>query len=163
MPENQGPQEQRPWHRVFALAWMDFFRGLPVTVELERDLSVKKQLLDLLFEFLQTHQQEGQIMADMLEELHRETISRLLKELPIEKRVEGLTQEDIDRFLQALPPERRLAGLTMEDIDRLLKGLPTARRLEGLTADQIAQVLSPETLQELAKKIKVNGGPAKPE
>jgi hypothetical protein len=40
--------EQRPWHRLFGLSWMDFFHGLPVTVEMERDLSVKKQLLDVL-------------------------------------------------------------------------------------------------------------------
>ncbi len=40
--------EQRPWHRLFCLSWTDFFRGLPVTVEAERDLSVKKQLLDVL-------------------------------------------------------------------------------------------------------------------
>jgi hypothetical protein len=40
--------EQRPWHRLFALSWLDFFRGTPVTVEPEKDLSVKKQLLDVL-------------------------------------------------------------------------------------------------------------------
>jgi len=40
--------EQRPWHRLFALSWVDFFRGLPVTVEMEKDLSLKQQLLDLV-------------------------------------------------------------------------------------------------------------------
>jgi hypothetical protein len=40
--------EQRPWHRLFALSWMDFFRGQPVTVEPEKDLSLKKQLLDVV-------------------------------------------------------------------------------------------------------------------
>src|SRR5262245_32859536 len=40
--------EQQPWHRFFALSWIDFFRGLPVTVEPEKDLSLKKQLLDVL-------------------------------------------------------------------------------------------------------------------
>ena len=37
--------EQQPWHRLFGLSWTDFFRGLPVTVDPEKDLSVKKQLL----------------------------------------------------------------------------------------------------------------------
>jgi hypothetical protein len=41
-------EEQRPWHRLFGLSWTDFFRGLPVTVEMEKDLSLKKQLLDIL-------------------------------------------------------------------------------------------------------------------
>src|SRR5437762_2237040 len=40
--------EQRPWHRLFGLSWMDFFHGLPVTVEMEKDLSAKKQLLDVV-------------------------------------------------------------------------------------------------------------------
>jgi hypothetical protein len=40
--------EQRPWHRLFGLSWMDFFRGLPVQVELEKDLSLKQQLLDVV-------------------------------------------------------------------------------------------------------------------
>jgi hypothetical protein len=40
--------EPQPWHRYFGLSWMDFFRGLPVTVELEKDLSLRKQLLDVV-------------------------------------------------------------------------------------------------------------------
>ena len=40
--------EQQPWHRLFALSWVDFFRGTLVTVEAEKDLSLKKQLLDVL-------------------------------------------------------------------------------------------------------------------
>jgi hypothetical protein len=35
--------EQRPWHRLFGLSWTDFFRGYPVTVDIEKDLSLKKQ------------------------------------------------------------------------------------------------------------------------
>jgi hypothetical protein len=40
--------ELRPWHRLFGLSWMDFFRGLPVTVEMDKDLSLKQQWLDLV-------------------------------------------------------------------------------------------------------------------
>ncbi len=40
--------DQRPWHRLFALSWVNFFRGLPVEVDPEKDLSVKRQLLDVL-------------------------------------------------------------------------------------------------------------------
>lgn len=39
---------QQPWHRLFGLSWMDFFRGLPVIVEMEKDLSLKQQRLDLV-------------------------------------------------------------------------------------------------------------------
>jgi hypothetical protein len=40
--------ESTPWHRLFGLSLVDFFRGLPVTVELEKDLSLKQQLLDIV-------------------------------------------------------------------------------------------------------------------
>jgi hypothetical protein len=41
-------EEQRPWHRLFGLSWTDFFHNLPVTVEVEKDLSLKQQWLDLV-------------------------------------------------------------------------------------------------------------------
>jgi hypothetical protein len=40
--------EPRPWHRLFGLSLVDFFRGLPVQVELEKVLSLKQQLLDVV-------------------------------------------------------------------------------------------------------------------
>jgi hypothetical protein len=40
--------EQRPWHHLFGLSWSDFFRGTGVSVEPEKDLSHKQQLLDLV-------------------------------------------------------------------------------------------------------------------
>jgi hypothetical protein len=40
--------EPRPWHRLFGLSLVDFFRGMPVVVGLEKDLSLKQQLLDVV-------------------------------------------------------------------------------------------------------------------
>jgi hypothetical protein len=40
-------EELREWHRLFGLLLMDFFSGSPFKVEVERDLSVQKQLLDV--------------------------------------------------------------------------------------------------------------------
>ncbi len=40
--------EPRPWHRLFGVSLVDFFRGMPVTVEMEKDLSLKQQLLDVV-------------------------------------------------------------------------------------------------------------------
>src|SRR5579862_6621451 len=54
-PDDQARSEQQPWHRFFAMSWEDFFAGLPVTVEREKDLSVKQQMLDLLL----IHRQGG--------------------------------------------------------------------------------------------------------
>src|SRR5262245_55313839 len=36
------------WHRFFGLFVADFFTGTPFVVELEKDLSLKKQLLDVV-------------------------------------------------------------------------------------------------------------------
>jgi hypothetical protein len=40
--------EARAWHRLFGLSLVDLFRGTPVTVELEKDLSLRQQLLDVV-------------------------------------------------------------------------------------------------------------------
>ncbi len=47
-PPRIAMSEPTPWHRLFGLSWMDFFRGMPVTVETEMDLSIKQQLLDVV-------------------------------------------------------------------------------------------------------------------
>src|SRR4051812_39604935 len=36
------------WHRIFGLLLTDFFTGSPFVVELEKDLSLKRQLLDVV-------------------------------------------------------------------------------------------------------------------
>jgi hypothetical protein len=41
-------KEQRDWHRLFGLVLTDYFSGSPFTVELEKDLSLRKQLLDVV-------------------------------------------------------------------------------------------------------------------
>src|SRR5437588_367114 len=40
--------EPWPWHRLFGLSWIDFFWGAPVSVDVEKDLSLKQQLLDVV-------------------------------------------------------------------------------------------------------------------
>src|SRR5262249_34722983 len=40
--------ENMDWHRLFGLMLTDFFTGSPFVVELEKDLSIKKQLLDVV-------------------------------------------------------------------------------------------------------------------
>jgi hypothetical protein len=39
--------ELRPLHRLFGLSWIDFFRGTPVAVETEMDLSLKQEFIDV--------------------------------------------------------------------------------------------------------------------
>jgi hypothetical protein len=49
------------WHRLFGLALIDFFTGTRYKVELERDLSLKKQLLDVII----IEQEEGAAPDDV--------------------------------------------------------------------------------------------------
>jgi hypothetical protein len=44
MPHGNDPMN---WHRLFGLLLTDFFAGSPFEVELEKDLSSKKQILDV--------------------------------------------------------------------------------------------------------------------
>jgi hypothetical protein len=56
------------WHRLFGLVLTDFFAGSPFVVELEKDLSLKKQLLDVII----VHKYPGtftETMPEGLEEL----------------------------------------------------------------------------------------------
>lgn len=41
-------EQQRDWHRLFGMSWADWLAGLPVVVEMEKDLSLKQQLLDVV-------------------------------------------------------------------------------------------------------------------
>ena len=76
-------------------------------------------LLRLVF---RKYQQEKLTMPDLLEELTRETIEQILKELPPEKRLEGLSPEE---RLEGLSPEERVKGLSPEPLREL------ADRLSG--------------------------------
>jgi hypothetical protein len=61
-------QEQRPWHHLFGLSWMDYLRGSTGKVEPEKDLSEKKQLLDLVIQW-PGPAQPSQRLPDGFEEL----------------------------------------------------------------------------------------------
>lgn len=48
MSDESPSNSARPFHRLFGLSWIDFFRGTDVVVETEVDLSAKLQLLDVV-------------------------------------------------------------------------------------------------------------------
>ncbi len=56
---------------------------------------------NLLFRLFERFQKEGELMPDLLEEFTRQSIAELLRELPVEKRLEGLTADQIARALPA--------------------------------------------------------------
>jgi hypothetical protein len=82
---------------------------------------------------------EDPAMPDKLKEFVRETVQEILASLPAEERLKGLS------------PKERLEGMSPQE------------RLEGLSADQVIRALPPETLEALARQLKANGPPSKPQ
>jgi hypothetical protein len=89
----------------------------------------------LLFNLLVKYRQENPTMSDVLAEFARETIDRMLKDIPLEKRLEGLAPE---QRLEGLSPEQRLAGLAPE---QRLAGLAPEQRLAGLSPEDREAIL----------------------
>jgi hypothetical protein len=83
-----------------------------------------------------------------LKEFVRQTMDQIFKDMPLEKRLEGVSAEELCKRLTAT--ER-------------LEGLPAEERLKGLSAEEVAQALSPETLEALVRKLRPNGAPPKPQ
>jgi hypothetical protein len=99
----------------------------------------------LLLQLFQRYREEDLTMPDKLEEFTRETIDHLLKELPVEKRLEGVPAE---KRLEGVPAEKRLEGLSAE------------KRLEGLSPEEMLAALSPEIREALARLLKGKGSDA---
>lgn len=83
----------------------------------------------LLLQLFQRYRLEATLMTDLLRQMADETIAELLKELPVEKRLEGV------------PVEKRLEGVPVE---KRLEGVPAEKRLEGMALDDLLAALSPE-------------------
>jgi hypothetical protein len=137
----------------------------------------------LLYKLFQAYSEDAN-MSDKLKEFVRQTIDEMLASLPAEKRLKGLPVEErlkglpaeerlkglpAEERLKGLPAEERLKGLPAEErlkglpAEERLKGLPAEERLKGLSAEEVVRALSPETLEALARQLKANGSPAKPE
>jgi hypothetical protein len=66
-------------------------------------------------------------------------------------KLKEFVRESLDNLLSSLPPEE------------LRKRLPVEERLKGLSAQEMIRALPPETREELARLLKVNGEPSNPE
>ena len=62
------------WHRLFGLALTDFFADSPFIVELEKDLSLKRQMLDVVI----LHKKDGKMEEELPEGLEDLAVHNLL-------------------------------------------------------------------------------------
>ena len=72
----------------------------------------------LLLHFWDRYRKEGIAMPYTMEEFMKESIPNILKELPVEKRLEGLSPEE---RLEGLSPEERVKGLSLEMLTALIE------------------------------------------
>ena len=73
--------------------------------------------------------------------------------------LEQLTREKLDEIIRNLPPEYRLRGLSPQ---QRLEGLSPEERLEGLSNEDLLAALPPERREALLRRLKDNGWPANP-
>jgi hypothetical protein len=106
------------------------------------------QTSTLLLRLLRAYEEDPEMANAKLQELVRQTIEDMLRELTPRERLAGLPPEEI---VKALPPEERLKGLTTEE------------RLKGLSTEEIVKALPPEMRAILEQHGKTNGGQSPPE
>src|SRR5207302_992827 len=170
-------KEQRDWHRLFGLILTDFFTGSPFRVELEKDLSLKKQLLDVVI----LRREAGPFserLPDGFDDLaahnlitfksYQETLDDwTLKELTCHYEHYRQHSADTSSLLRRLVEQYQKEGVpmpyTMEDFRRdftkehlheltpedRLAGLPPEQRVAGLSPEQRLAGLSPEEIAAL--------------
>jgi len=74
-----------------------------------------------------------QLLSESLEQFDKELVTKILDDIPVDRRLQGLSPEE---RLRGLPPEERLRGLSPEE---LLRALPP-EFLAGLSAEQAARL-----------------------
>jgi hypothetical protein len=90
----------------------------------------------LLYDLLVKFRSEEPAMPDALEEFTRQTIDRLLKELPAEKKLESVSIKD---RLKGVPPEDRVQGMSSEE------------RLQGESSEDFRNSLPVEKREEFLR------------
>jgi len=104
----------------------------------------------LIHKLFERYREEGDTMADLLQELTQQTVKEILDEAsPQEllKRLRGIPTEEL---LRGIPPEERVKGLPAEE---RIKGLPAEERIKGLPAEELLAAMTPEAREALIRHI----------
>ena len=79
------------WHRLFGLALIDFFTGSPFGVEVEKDLSLKQQLLDVVI----IRKQPGEFQVRLPDGLHPLAAHNLLTYKSLREALDDWTLDEL--------------------------------------------------------------------
>jgi len=172
-----------PWHRLFGLSLVDFFHGMPVTVEMAEHNAIlhlfssradlvgygishyrqrSTETSALLSRLMARHKTEGISMTgEELRQLAKQDEAEVVREF-----LDGLPLEVVrvwfpDKIRQMeLSLETRLEGLPAEvrlkglPAEERVKGLPAEERLKGLSVEEILRAIPPESRAALKEKLK---------
>lgn len=163
------------WHCLFGLVLFVFFTGSDYVVEVEKDLSFKKQMLDVVIVLRDLPQEEQNVPLHLFSAVpdqikygsqhfipHNLETSTLIFDLFRFYKQEGITMsytlEDYRRekrqeFMAEMTPEE-LAELPAQKLKKLVGILLVEKRLEGLSAEDILKTLLPEQIKAYLKKLK---------
>ncbi len=90
-PTDTSENKTIPWHRLFGLTLTDYFTDSPYEVELEKDLSLKQQLLDVVI----IEKGEGQITDPLPDGLEVLGTHNLMTYKSHQERLDGWTVEEL--------------------------------------------------------------------
>jgi hypothetical protein len=97
------------WHRLLGLTLTDFFTGAAYRVELEKDLSLKQQLLDVV------SMEEIFAMPYTVEDFKRDYAREYIDTLTPEERLEGISDEELLKLIK-----KRLSSKKVEKLLEML-------------------------------------------
>jgi hypothetical protein len=111
----------------------------------------------LIQDLLNLYREEGLAMPYTMEDYKKEVKQRVLKELTLEERLEGVSTQEV---VKALPTEEVVKALSPEDV---VKSLPPEERVKGLLPEDLLQNLTEEEIEAYLTKLKTrrDGGEAK--
>jgi hypothetical protein len=80
-------------------------------------------------------------MPFTVEEFNRQLVEEILRDLPMEKRLQMVKELPAEQLLESVPVEKRL------------ESVPVEKRVEGMSADELLKALTPEVLAALRRRL----------
>jgi mono/diheme cytochrome c family protein len=134
-----GMAELIPWHQLFGLSLADFFRGTGVRVELEKDLSLKQQLLDVVI-----LRPEGSVLPRRLPDGFEPLVAHNL--VRFKSYQEALDGEALDELVGHYVNYRKQVSPSMRDLlprDQFRRIAVAARSPQNLAGETDLRQLGP--------------------
>jgi hypothetical protein len=116
-----------------------------------------RETSSFLSQLIQRYRKEGIDMPFTVEEFNRQLVEEIIRDLPMEKRLQIAKELPDEKRLEGMPDEKRLEGVPDE---KRLEGVPVEKRLEGVSPEDLLQALSPQALEALRRHLRAEDSSA---